>query len=1000
MAIKDNKLKDLTPLNVDFLAGESPTSEKLEGMMTQVQKGLEYIENMFGDAFGEEEKFNTWMSTLARDLGDRSEINPLIIPNQVITYYQQNLTPGKVEHELDFLPVGDFASLISTSLDASILPGQYKASIELLEKPGDWTIGAGNIIDGKLVRSRKLVTHSPAEGNSIVFSEVTTGKGSSTISSLENVIPNIAQAKYGGPFLNITLADAVTNTYIVNLPLRTKMFDEAGDITDYSASNTKHNAGINSQHELPPYFFDSTGLALNEDDPDNGGGKVIPLNLIKIYNWDTKKEIEGIVRVKASPIPEARRYQFMLQLRIDVLLNSSGRYLLVVPGNTITNQLKGLSEEVFNNRSDSASMARLIKHKDLIGLRTSTLDVSNRSKYYGPSNIDANDHSQYLHRNGFTDADKGAGGNILRGNLVIGNKDLGSSDTIHEHFNVNTDSFKLHFGNVAKGPALSFDKIFTHNIDHSYGGLPLSWSDTALLLEGAVSDSNPAKKNIVLDGEVRTTGSVILGKLASDTIYMQGKLYINDEVTLIPRAKAGITGEAGKMIYDSSEKTILVHNGTSWTSSANQVGYSAVIGDGVTTFGKYNGTNITPFNAAIAEVTSTGGTIKILPGNYNLLTNTIQVPANVRLEGSGIKTILTGTGNTVETIGANASIQNLSIKNASTGLLVSESGTSVRDVIFSDCTKAIDITSAATGLQILEGVIYDNCTETTDFSGTSSILTNENVTKNATAYAFGSTVNDWSIKEELLKEYIPTSGNIVITLDKAAEGAIGLGAFKVTGTGTFICKKMLPVNPNVGLGGHINIRRLGTIASVSVGVNCYGADYTNLGTRNFLLSNAGIGNATMDLSFTKRIMTGIGTDTYSFPAGTRFIQPIITIVSNNSGILFDSFEIMNLGYARDISTYGSYTVTGTDIDWSLGNVFHKTITANTTFTFSNMTEGKVVSVVVRNSGAANRTIAFPSGIYKDAGIILTIIPGMEHVYTFIRVNGNTYVSFLSHLTNV
>ena len=897
MAIKDNKLKDLTPLNVDFLPGESPTSEKLEGMMNQVQVGLEYLENAFGDAFGEEEKFNTWMSTLARDIGDRSEINPLIVPNQTIQNYSQNLIAGLVEHELDLLPVGDLSTLILTSLDSCVVPNQYKSSPALLERPGDWTIGNGTMVNGTQIRARKLVTHSPSQGGSIIFNEVTSGKGSATFSSLENVIPNIAQAKDNGPFLDITVADAITNTYLVTLPLRTKMFDQAGEIVDFSASNRAPGVGLNSQYELPPYFFGNDGFALDQDDPEEGFGKVIPLNLIKIYDWSSKKQIDGIIKIKASPVPEARKYQFLLQLKIDVILNSAAQYVLVVPGNTITNQLKGLADSLFNNTGDGASMARLFEHKSLIGLRTSTTDSSNRSKYYGTSNIDANDHSQYLHRDGFTDTDKGAGGNVLRGDLLIGSKLLGPSDLQHEHYNLLDDSFKVRFGDNFAGGSLGYDKVFTHLIDHSYGGLPLSWSDNALLLEGSISDADPTKKNVVIDGDLRTTGNVILGKLASDVIFMQGRVVVNDELTLAPHTKAGITGEAGKIIYDPNEKALLVHNGVNWSSPANQAGYTVVIGDGIKTFGKYNGQNIVPFQDAVADVIAQGGgIIKVLDGTYNFLTNKLTISSpDIAIEGSSPLTYIKGTLTPIEFVGNNLSLSHVVLEGTMIGIDVSGSYCQIHNVQFKNCDIPAQFGADAMGSCLGSGVTYVNCAKSAQTVPGSKAK--ELVRFSAGFFPpHGNGLFDWSHKEGIVRE-MQASGGAGMTFVPTAESAVGAGSFAITGTGYIRSNKFLPISPYLGLGGHICINTT-TTATVSVGVDIYDGSYNLIGNNYFIANGQVLNTNPLVGNFYKGMMVNGVSGVAQFPAAARFVKPVIFIANNAGTIKWDLFDIITLNYAR------------------------------------------------------------------------------------------------------
>jgi hypothetical protein len=897
MTYKSDKIRDLTPLVTSFVPGESPTAEKLQGMIRQADSAIAYLENKIGDLAGEEGVYNTWVATLARNIGDFSKLNPSIIPNYEVLLYQQPLVAGKVEHELDMIPVGELDDLIESTLDSCVAISQWKTNVSQLEKPGDWTIEFSYIEDGKTKRSRKLVTHSPSEGGSIVFKRVTSGRGSSLELSSENTIPSIAQAESDGPFIELEIIDSFAKTYLVNLPVRTKMYDKKGDIVNFSASNSASAVGMNSQYELPQWFFGFDGLGLDADDT-SGFPKFIPLNLITLYDWDTKKEVEGIISLQASPTPSSRKYQFVLQTKQDIILNTAtGRYILAVAGNSITNQLKALTDAVYNNTGIGNDMMRILSHKNFLDLRTSSSDFTNRSSFYGPSNINNNDHSMYFHRNGFTANDKGAGGNVIRGDVVVGSSITGANDEIHENFNVDADSFSLYFGNLDKGPLLKYAKQVTYTIDHSYGTLPLGMVDAGLFIQGAQSDLNPTRKNIFLEGDIRTKGNIVLGFNNSDVIFVQGKMYINDEITMIPRSTTGIVGEEGKFLYSSDEKALVTFNGSKWLTPWNYSGFSVTVGDGVTSFGKYNGQTISVFNSALADVAS-GGIIKVLPGNYNFLGNKLNIPNDVTIEGSGHLTVFSGTGIVFENAGTNTLIKNIKIQNATIGIRANLDNLTISNVILSNCGTAIQVTQTGTNLKVLENVIFQNCSKTIDYPNNLLIPSFQTVMKSAINYN-ATTVNDWNNKDEILKDYIVSSGTAVITLDTAIDGAIGKGAFSVSGNGNIVSKKLMPVNVNVGIGGHINIRRVGTTGTVSVGVICFGADYNNLGTRYFIASSQDLNNGTIESSFYKNMM--IGTSGYTglmFPVGTRFIQPIIVITGNDGGIQFDSFEIENMSYAR------------------------------------------------------------------------------------------------------
>lgn len=897
MTYKSDKIRDLTPLVTSFTPGESPSAEKLQGMIRQADAAIEYLENKIGDLAGEEGFYNTWIATLARNMGSFADMNPIVSPNYEELEYEQNLVSGKVEHELDLVPVGPLNDLIAATLDSSVVISQWKSSVEELESPGDWTIVSSYIENGKTKRGRKLVTHAPSEGGSIIFKKATSGRGSSFEECSENTIPNFAQAENGGPFIEIELVDSFTKTYLVTLPQRTKTYDKTGSIIDFTASNSRSSVGLNSQYQLPSFFFGADGLDLETDDGD-GFPKEIPLNLIKLYDWDLQKEVEGVISLKASATPSLRKYQFTLQTKQDVILNiATGKYLITVGGNPITKQIKALSDVVFGNTGDGNDMVRLISHKNMLGLRTGSSDISNRSSYYGPSNINNNDHSMYFHRNGFTNTDKGAGGNVIRGHVVVGSTTTGSDDAIHENYNVTSDSYSLTFGNILNGPSLKYGKTITHTIDHSYGGLPLGVVDCGLLLTGATSDLNPSRKNIFIDGDIRTSGNTILGGASSDVIFMQGKVYVNDELTLIPRSVVGITGEEGKLVYSSTQKALLVHNGSSWISPWDYTGYTTTIGDGVTSYGKYNGQSVTPFQSALADVAS-GGVIKVLPGTYNFLGNKITIPGNVTIEGSGERTVISGTGTVFESSGVNAGIKNLSIENATIAIKPNSDSFFIGNIKFSNCQSAIQPTALATNLKILENVSYLNCTKTLDYANTAIIPSFQTVMKSALTYS-ERTVNDWALKEEVLKEFLVSSGTAVVTYDSTLESSIGIGAFRVNGTGVIVSKKYMPVNPNVGVGGHINIKRLGASGNVYVGVICLDSSLNNLGTRYFIMDNVSLGVNSMEDSFYKGMMVGFsGYTGWLFPAGTKFVQPVINVTLNPSGIAFDSFEIINMTYAR------------------------------------------------------------------------------------------------------
>jgi len=553
MSIND-KLKDLTPIEVTFAEGERPTNEKLEGMMGQVADGLEFIENSFGDAYGHNlQTANIWMSNLTRDIGDRSLLNPILRSNVFIDNYVQELTLGKNEHELDLIPVGSGAAIVSSSADSSVVPAQFKSAIDELEVPGDWTLAPGLSEGGIVKNARKLVTHSPSSGHTIVFSQVTSGRGSSFVSGQHNTIPSIAQAMAGGDLLDVTLSDAENNIYTIVLPVENTVLDRVYEEANATLSNTKASVGAGQQMELPSYLFDPSGLDMLSNDPTSGQGKEYPLNMIRIYDWQEKKLVDGLTSVKASSAPGNRKFEIICTFRDDVVLDdTSGQYILVTSGVSLSDAVGALQRDVYFHTHNGDDMIRHIDHSALMGLRTGD-DTLDRSRYYGASNIDNNDHSMYFHRDGFTDSDIGGGANIIRGDMLIGSIETGLTAE-HENYNLTSDSHKLYFGHTEHSGHIFFDKIRNQVIPEGRGNIPQTFNDNALVIEGSRDDTTQLLSTVFINSNLRVANDVVLGTSADHDVVVSGDIYVNKALTFTPEdnpLSSRATLEAGMIDYNN-----------------------------------------------------------------------------------------------------------------------------------------------------------------------------------------------------------------------------------------------------------------------------------------------------------------------------------------------------------------------------------------------------------------------------------------------------------------
>jgi hypothetical protein len=84
-------------------------------------------------------------------------------------------------------------------------------------------------------------------------------------------------------------------------------------------------------------------------------------------------------------------------------------------------------------------------------------------------------------------------------------------------------------------------------------------------------------------------------------------------------------------------------------------------------------------------------------------------------------------------------------------------------------------------------------------------------------------------------------------------------------------------------------------------------------------------------------------------------------------------------------------ISSTTIDWTAGTAFHKTLAANTTFTFSNAVTGRPIDVAVTNT-ASNYTAAFTGVIWPGASAPTLTTGAKTDVFRFIKINGQIYGS--------
>lgn len=111
---------------------------------------------------------------------------------------------------------------------------------------------------------------------------------------------------------------------------------------------------------------------------------------------------------------------------------------------------------------------------------------------------------------------------------------------------------------------------------------------------------------------------------------------------------------------------------------------------------------------------------------------------------------------------------------------------------------------------------------------------------------------------------------------------------------------------------------------------------------------------------------------YSFPPG--------------EAVSLDDFRAAAQPSIAATLTHTPAAIAGTEISWTAAKSFHKTLTANTTFTFAGQAEGQEIEVILA-SGAGGFTVAWPT--MKWAGgtpPTMTATASRWDIYRFRYVN--------------
>ena len=136
-----------------------------------------------------------------------------------------------------------------------------------------------------------------------------------------------------------------------------------------------------------------------------------------------------------------------------------------------------------------------------------------------------------------------------------------------------------------------------------------------------------------------------------------------------------------------------------------------------------------------------------------------------------------------------------------------------------------------------------------------------------------------------------------------------------------------------------------------------------------------------DLTVNGLTSSSIGSTVQGYDADTT---------KNDVANTFTALQTLNAGLSVD----GPYkqaveTVSSTSIDLSTGNYFTKTISGNTTFTFTNPPSSGTVGSFTLELTHSSGTVTWPSSVKFPADTAPTLTTGKTHLFVFVTDDGGT-----------
>jgi hypothetical protein len=521
-------LRDVFPVNVDFVDGEQPSSPKFDGWAGQTNNGMAFLAGVIGDVWGDEFGSNKLyphrarpgnIANIARLLGPASALNPCRQARQLlnVTINPAVDIPAAVnEFQLPVVPIEFYGGVSSdadkalhrpdsgagagtiqallTTLDPAVFnPAGRKLTKDAISAAGDWYID--NV--GRVYTFTQTSAYGAAalQYRAQMHWEFHDRQGL-------NVYPDWQETT---TYCSVSETGAGSGVYNIDLPMVTILPRERNIAYGSNQWEPGDTEPTDSLAYAPPedyqaYFPYSLLATLTPGDP-------IPEGFMQLWDDTTGQVIDNL----SFTLQTASRVTCTgaaLSAAAAFPGSDSTRYRLVTVGTTITESLQELAWKVDNHRhNDKVLGGSPILHKDLslnhiepatVGATWGTVITS------APSAIDGNDHPQYLNRYGWQlGVDDGNYDGAMLGDIFMA---AGHADyTANAYNNGLATSHAVMFGTTGSYVDADTAGVYGMNL-HMKGENDCIWFEADNLILGTPAGGGVDRLNMLWSETLANTG--------------------------------------------------------------------------------------------------------------------------------------------------------------------------------------------------------------------------------------------------------------------------------------------------------------------------------------------------------------------------------------------------------------------------------------------------------------------------------------------------------------